>query len=179
MLLGGALRVIPFTLFGTYAAWAYLRFLQSRDGVRCVSASALAAAVLAAMHRHLPGGATAGGSFIQHTFPGACPADFPRVNNCPNLLQGRPVGGIPAGVLLPAAAAATGGRRGGRLHPPHRSGGGRQRQRLWPAAVCQIQLRNGGRGAARHGRRRRGAPQVRALVQPSECVMLLCCWRLY
>lgn len=32
--LGGALRVIPFTLLGTYFAWAYLRFLQSNSGVR-------------------------------------------------------------------------------------------------------------------------------------------------
>jgi hypothetical protein len=34
LLLGGAVRVIPFTLFGTYLSWAYLRFLQSRNGAR-------------------------------------------------------------------------------------------------------------------------------------------------
>ncbi|KAL4434357.1 hypothetical protein ABPG75_000798 [Micractinium tetrahymenae] len=34
LLLGGAVRVIPFTLFGTYLAWAYLRFAQTRNGVR-------------------------------------------------------------------------------------------------------------------------------------------------
>ena len=73
VLLGGALRVIPFTLFGTYAAWAYLRFLQSRDGARCVSASALAAAVLAAINRHLPGEAIARAANCL----GACLADCP------------------------------------------------------------------------------------------------------
>ena len=34
LLLGGAVRVVPFTLFGTYLAWAYLRFVQARNGVR-------------------------------------------------------------------------------------------------------------------------------------------------
>lgn len=34
LLLGGATRVIPFTLFGSYFSWAYLRFVQSRNGVR-------------------------------------------------------------------------------------------------------------------------------------------------
>jgi hypothetical protein len=34
LLLGGAVRVIPFTLFGTYLSWAYLRFVQSRNGAR-------------------------------------------------------------------------------------------------------------------------------------------------
>lgn len=32
--LGGAVRVIPFTLFGTYLGWAFLRFVQTRNGVR-------------------------------------------------------------------------------------------------------------------------------------------------
>lgn len=32
--LGGAVRAIPFSLFGTYLAWLYLRFVQSRNGVR-------------------------------------------------------------------------------------------------------------------------------------------------
>lgn len=32
--LGSAVRAIPFTLFGTYLAWLYLRFVQSRNGVR-------------------------------------------------------------------------------------------------------------------------------------------------
>lgn len=32
--LGGAVRVVPFVLLGTYAAWAYLRFVQKRNGVR-------------------------------------------------------------------------------------------------------------------------------------------------
>ena len=34
LLLGGATRVIPFTLFGSYFSWAYLRFVQSRNGLR-------------------------------------------------------------------------------------------------------------------------------------------------
>lgn len=34
LVLGGATRVIPFTLFGSYFAWTYLRFLQTRNGVR-------------------------------------------------------------------------------------------------------------------------------------------------
>lgn len=34
LLLGGAVRVIPFTLFGTYLGWLYLRFVQTRNGVR-------------------------------------------------------------------------------------------------------------------------------------------------
>lgn len=34
LVLGGAVRVLPFTLFGTYLAWAYLRFVQTRNGVR-------------------------------------------------------------------------------------------------------------------------------------------------
>lgn len=32
--IGGATRIIPFTLFGSYFAWAYLRFVQMRNGVR-------------------------------------------------------------------------------------------------------------------------------------------------
>ena len=38
LLLGCALRVISFTFCGTYLAWAYLRFVQARNGVRCVVA---------------------------------------------------------------------------------------------------------------------------------------------
>ncbi len=34
LVLGGAFRVIPFTLFGTYLSWAFLRFVQTRNGVR-------------------------------------------------------------------------------------------------------------------------------------------------
>ncbi|PSC67919.1 transmembrane 115 [Micractinium conductrix] len=34
LLLGCALRVISFTFCGTYLAWAYLRFVQARNGVR-------------------------------------------------------------------------------------------------------------------------------------------------
>ena len=35
LLVGGATRIIPFTLFGTYFAWGFLRFVQTRNGVRC------------------------------------------------------------------------------------------------------------------------------------------------
>lgn len=31
---GGAVRVLPFVLLGSYSAWAYLRFIQTRNGVR-------------------------------------------------------------------------------------------------------------------------------------------------
>lgn len=33
-LIGGATHILPFTLFGSYFAWAYLRFVQMRNGVR-------------------------------------------------------------------------------------------------------------------------------------------------
>ena len=42
LVLGGATRVIPFTLFGSYFAWTYLRFLQTRNGVRWVEGVCLA-----------------------------------------------------------------------------------------------------------------------------------------
>ncbi|PRW59366.1 transmembrane 115 [Chlorella sorokiniana] len=34
LVLGGATRIVPFTLFGSYLSWAYLRFVQTRNGVR-------------------------------------------------------------------------------------------------------------------------------------------------
>lgn len=34
LILGDAIRVIPFTLFGTYLSWAFLRFVQTRNGIR-------------------------------------------------------------------------------------------------------------------------------------------------
>lgn len=43
LVLGGAIRVVPFVLFGTYFGWAFLRFVQTRNGVRCAGRAAAAA----------------------------------------------------------------------------------------------------------------------------------------
>lgn len=92
LVLGGATRVIPFTLFGSYFAWTYLRFLQTRNGVRwgegvCLTDTTAHVHVVPVIHLHASSAGCGKASSQALELP--C---LKHPSLLPLGLQGRPVG---------------------------------------------------------------------------------------